>query len=188
MVRNVDSGLEQALASVNELMRRVRDLSLELRPAMLDDLGLLAALRWHFERYTAQVEVSVDFKQTGLERRRFAAEIETAAYRIVQEALTNVARHAGVDKVEVGVWVDQTALCIRVKDLGRGFDPALASNATGGLSGMRERAFALGGRLELESSPGAGTLLRAELPLKSDVTRDSGSRRSKVRTVFSTRR
>ncbi len=86
--------LEQALDLANELIGRVRDLSLELRPSMLDDLGLLAALRWHFARYTAQCKIDVDFKYTGLDDRRFSPEIETAAYRIVQEALTNVARHA----------------------------------------------------------------------------------------------
>ena len=76
-------------------MARVRKLSLDLRPAMLDDLGLLPALLWHFEHYTAQTQVRVNFKHSGLEKRRFGQEVETAAYRLVQEALTNVARHAG---------------------------------------------------------------------------------------------
>ena len=77
-------------------MGRVRDLSLDLRPIVLDDLGLLHALLWHFERYRQQTGVVAHFSHTGIEGRRFSQEIETAAYRIIQEALTNVARHAQV--------------------------------------------------------------------------------------------
>lgn len=157
----------------NELIGRVRDLSLELRPAMLDDLGLLAALRWHFDRYTTQVKIKVDFNHNGLERRRFASEIETATYRIVQEALTNVARHAGVKQVEVNLRVEESALRILIKDLGAGFDPrTLPAGATAGISGMRERAIMLGGRLKIESAPGVGTLLIAKLPLRARVSAD----------------
>jgi PAS domain S-box-containing protein len=164
---NINIGTAQALELTNELIGRVRDLSLELRPAMLDDLGLLAALRWHFERYTTQVKVKIDFRQTGLESRRFAPNIETAAYRIVQEALTNVARHAKVDNVEIDIEADENILRIQVKDLGQGFDiSSLPTTKTGGLSGMRERATIVGGLLSLESAPGVGTLVRAELPLQ----------------------
>src|SRR5882724_8775599 len=118
---SVQANLTQALVVANELIGRVRDLSLELRPAMLDDLGLLAALRWHFERYTSQVNIKVDFNQAGLERRRFQPEIETAAYRIVQEALTNVARHAKVERAEVNIRADDSMLRIEVRDAGVGF-------------------------------------------------------------------
>lgn len=161
-------GLVQALGLTHELIGRVRDLSLELRPAMLDDLGLLAALRWHFDPYTTQFKIKVDFKHAGLEGRRFEREIETAAYRIVQEALTNVARHAGVDNVEVKIQADEGALRIRIKDHGNGFDPeSVTASITGGLSGMRERAIMLRGQLRIESRPGDGTDLVAELPLTS---------------------
>lgn len=157
----------QALALTNELIGRVRDLSLELRPAMLDDLGLLSALTWHFERYTRQFKIKVAFKHAGLEERRFEPEIETAAYRIVQEALTNVARHARVNTAAVEVRADKDSLRIRVKDLGVGFDPqSLPATASGGLSGMRERAILLGGQLSLESAPDTGTLVNAMLPLR----------------------
>jgi signal transduction histidine kinase len=162
---SVKTELVEALRSTNELIGRARDLSLELRPAMLDDLGLLAALRWHFERYTNQVHIKVNFKHTGLEGRRLPLEIETAAYRIVQEALTNVARHARVDTVEVGVSADESAVHIRIQDLGTGFDPhSMSAGATAGLSGMRERAI-MRGWLKIKSAPGAGSLLTAELPL-----------------------
>ncbi len=160
------AALTQTLALANELIGRVRDLSLELRPAMLDDLGLLAALRWHFDRYTARTQVAVDFKHRGLEKRRFSRDIETAMYRIVQEALTNIARHAKVDQVAVEIVADKNMLRIAIKDPGIGFDrDSVSARATGGLFAMRERAMSLGGHLTLDSSPGAGTLLAAELPL-----------------------
>jgi PAS domain S-box-containing protein len=166
------AGLAQALKVANELIGRVRDLSLELRPAMLDDLGLLAALRWHLERYMDQVKVDIEFKHSGLERRRFETEIETAAYRIAQEALTNIARHAGIEAAEVGVWADEIALCLRIRDRGAGFNPNTVSlTTTGGLSGMRERASMLGGWINIESSPGAGTVLIARLPLRTKAGR-----------------
>jgi PAS domain S-box-containing protein len=157
--------VEQAIELTNELIGRVRDLSLDLRPAMLDDLGLLAALRWHFGRYTAQTRVKVEFKHTGIEERRFAPEIDTAAYRIVQEALTNVARHAQVDKVAVEINAEQERLRIEIRDEGVGFDPgALSAAQTGGLSGMRERAIMLGGKFSLESTLGGGTVIEVTLP------------------------
>jgi signal transduction histidine kinase len=134
-------------------------------------LGLLPALLWHFDRYTAQTNMRVTFKHSGLQRRRFAPEVETAAYRIVQEALTNVVRHAGVSEVTVRLWADQDRLGVQIEDRGTGFDPeaALATSATTGLAGMRERAVLLGGQLMVESAPGAGTHLTAELPLGHPV-------------------
>jgi PAS domain S-box-containing protein len=169
---DIKATLEPALKLANELIGQVRDLSLELRPAMLDDLGLLAALNWHFDRYTSQVNVKVDFKHSGLEGRRFSSEIETAAYRIVQEAVTNVARHSGADRVGVNVHADESALQIEIKDKGTGFDAeSLSVSATAGLSGMRERAIILGGQFKIESAPGVGTVLIAELPMnEKDVS------------------
>jgi signal transduction histidine kinase len=107
----------------------------------------------------------VAFKHTGIEERRFAPEIETAAYRIVQEALTNVARHAQVDKVAVEINAEQERLRIEIRDEGVGFDPgALSAAQTGGLSGMRERAIMLGGKFSLESTLGGGTVIEVTLP------------------------
>ena len=163
----VTASLGEAQALINELVAWVRDLSLDLRPAMLDDLGVLPALLWHFDRYTAQTHVRVTFQHSGLERRRFAPEVETAAYRIVQEVLTNVARHASVDQVTIRLWTDQDTLGVQIEDRGTGFDPeaALAAGTTTGLAGMRERAVLLGGQLTVESAPGAGTRVTVELPL-----------------------
>jgi len=157
----------QARGLVDELLQRVSNLSLDLRPAMLDDLGLLPALVWLFERYTSQTTVKVEFAHAGLDG-RMSPIVETAAFRIVQEALTNVARHAGVPSVNVRVWRDGESLSVQIADGGKGFDvaAALAAGKSSGLSGMRERAAALGGKMEIESASD-GTRLTAELPLPS---------------------
>jgi len=165
---------EEARMLVNDLIARVRDLSLDLRPAMLDDLGLVPALLWHFERYTSQTDVRVIFEHTGLEG-RFGLEVETAVYRIVQEGLTNVARHAGVSEVTVQIWDTRDTLNAQIEDQGTGFDASavLTSGQAGGLSGMRERTVSLGGQLIVESVPGSGTRLMAELSLGRCLGKES---------------
>jgi PAS domain S-box-containing protein len=166
---NVVSNLGEAQALVNELMGQVRDLSFDLRPGMLDDLGLLPTLLWHFDRFTATTQVQVNFRHSGLQR-RFPQEVGTAAYRIVQEALTNVVRHAKVMEVAVAAWVDQDTLWIRIEDKGTGFDQsALPAGASGGLYGMRERARSLSGELIIESRQGSGTIITARLPFSDEL-------------------
>jgi signal transduction histidine kinase len=162
----------QARGLVEELLQRVSNLSLDLRPAMLDDLGLLPALVWLIERYAAQTNVQVEFAHAGLDG-RVSPIVETAAFRIVQEALTNVARHAAVPSVSVRVWRDGQTMSVQVADAGKGFDAeaALAAGRSTGLSGMRERAAALGGTLVIEARAGAGTRLTAELPLPAGDAR-----------------
>ncbi len=176
--------LDAALSLIGELMAWVRTRSLELRPPILDDLGLLPALLWHLDRYTAQTGVHVDFRHTGLDR-RFPPEVETAAYRLVQEALTNVARHARTHEAAVRVWSSDDRLCLQIEDQGAGFDPweALPGNATSGLTGMRERAEMLGGQLAIDSVPGAGTRLVATLPLQARPSRPLGPAPRSVRAV-----
>jgi PAS domain S-box-containing protein len=164
--KEVNQSIDQARELVNELMVRVRNLSLDLRPAMLDDFGLLPTLLWHIEHYTAQTHVKVSFKHSGLETRRFAPEVETAAYRLVQEALTNVARHANVAEATVRIWTNQQRLSIAVDDAGAGFDPDhVGTQDTSGLTGMRERITLLGGEFKIESQVGGGTRLLAELSI-----------------------
>ncbi len=158
---------QEARDMVRDLLERVRNLSLELRPPMLDDLGILPALVWLFNRYTTQTHIKVSFRHSGLER-RFTPQIETAAYRVIQESLTNVARHARVQEVEVRLWADEAQLQVQVEDNGQGFDldEVLSQAGSNGLSGMRERVMLLGGELTIDSRPGAGTSLVAELPLQ----------------------
>ncbi len=157
--------LDEARALIEEALTRARALSFDLRPALLDHLGLLPALGGLFERYSASTGVRVNFQSAGLER-RFAPEVETAAYRIVQEALTNVARHARVGEATVRVWLDHDTLKAQVEDQGVGFDPeaVLAADRSNGLPGIDERVRLLGGRLVIDSAPGAGAHLLAELP------------------------
>ena len=157
---------QKARDQVEGLVKQIQDISLDLRPAMLDDLGLLPALLWHFERYTGQTSIKVNFRHAALQDRRFSPEIETAAYRIVQEALTNVARHAGANEVDVYVHSGLKALVIQIEDDGHGFDlsSTLASRSSSGLTGMQERAGLLGGELALTSAPAKGTQVRARLP------------------------
>ncbi|MBI3105525.1 MAG: GAF domain-containing protein [Candidatus Rokubacteria bacterium] len=163
--------LRGAQVLLTDLIGRLRDLSLDLRPPMLDDLGLVPALVWLFDRYTSHTRVRVTFRHGGLEGQRFPAELETAVYRIVQEALTNAARHAGVDEVSVQLWTTGDLFHVQVHDQGKGFDAdsAPASGLSCGLGGMRERAAVLGGRLAVDSRRGAGTLVAAELPLGARV-------------------
>ncbi len=161
------AAVKEARGVAGDLMGLVRNMSLELRPAMLDDLGLLPTLHWHFERYTAKTQVHVKFQHSGLEK-GFPTEVSTAAYRIVQEALTNCLRHAAVNEIAVYVGADEDTLTLRVEDKGKGFDPAsVLGSRSSGLRGMRERAQLLGGRMLVESAPGAGTTIIAELPLGS---------------------
>jgi signal transduction histidine kinase len=109
---------------------------------------------------------------------RLAPEVETTAYRIVQEALTNVARHAGVAEAAVRVWSTGDTLGLQVEDRGRGFDPeaVLGAPRSSGLAGMRERVELLNGRLTIESRPAGGTLITAELPLRRTNTHESHSK------------
>ena len=155
-----------ARAQVNDMTRqlldRLRDMTLDLRPPMLDDLGLVPTLLWHFERYRAQTGIQVRFHHRGLAERLGVGEI--TAFRIIQEALANVARHAAVAEATVELWADGERVGIRVADQGRGFEPARVGSSSG-LAGMRERALLLGGTLIVESSPGQGTRVVANLPL-----------------------
>ena len=158
---------EESLQLINDLMDRVRRLSVDLRPQMLDDLGLLTALEWHFKRYYKQTSIRVLFKHTPLPE-RLSSQLETAVFRIVQEALTNVARYAGVKEVTVRLWKNEERVGIQVEDGGTGFDAATrsAEHASTGVSGMKERAELLGGEFTLDSFPGQGTCVTVELPLK----------------------
>lgn len=157
--------LAGASREVAELIARVRNLSLSLRPTMLDDLGLVPTLKWYFDRYTARTGVRVNFSHGRLPR-ALPRDVVTAAYRIVQEALTNVARHAQAGEVMVGLHGGRRFLSIGVRDDGVGFDLDRTQATSGiGLSGMRERTLSLGGTLSIESNPGSGTYLLAEIPL-----------------------
>lgn len=165
------SYVKDNIEAVDEALRLVRDLSVDLRPPILDDLGLTTALRWYVDRYTKRtglsVEVLIDLPD---ENERFSRELETACFRIAQEALTNVVRHAKATHVVVRLSRDADALLLTVKDNGVGFDIERLRKraprvATLGLISMQERAHAAGGTIELDSAPDSGTEIRFSLPL-----------------------
>jgi signal transduction histidine kinase len=159
-------GPEEMIQLTREAMDRVRDVSMNLRPPMLDDLGLLPTLEWLVQRVGAITGIRVRFTHTGLGS-RFAQSVETAAFRIAQEALTNVAKHAQVSEAELDVSLASGRLVVSVRDGGTGFEPSgrATAGATQGLHGMRERARLLGGRFMVRSTTGGGTHILAELPL-----------------------
>jgi len=159
------SNLEEIQNSVSDIIRQVREMSLNLRPSMLDDMGLLPTLLWHIDRYTNQTGIRVNFQYDEIPK-RLPAEIETAAYRIVQEALTNVARYAQVNEVFVGLVMQEKTLWVEILDNGKGFDTSLeVDKPSSGISGMRERASLVGGYLLVESFLNQGTQIVAALPL-----------------------
>ncbi len=169
----------EAQGIVARLMSQIRDLSIDLHPAMLDDLGLLPTLTAHFNNYQQQTRIQVQFVYEDVDR-RFPAEIELSAFRIVQETLTNVARYAEIDKVDVNMSADDTSLKILVEDRGRGFDMDILkdSQRSFGLTGIRERTYLLGGKFEVFSKPGEGTRIMAILPVGSSLERRGNDRQS----------
>jgi len=164
-----DEILEESLAITQQTLRQVRTLSLDLRPSLLDDLGLGPALRWYLERQEQRLGCPIAFDD-GVGDVRHPALVETTCFRIAQEALTNVARHANPRTVRVSIRRDGGALALEVTDDGAGFDVTAAREHAGrghslGLLGMEERAVLAGGRFEITSAPGRGTSVRARIPL-----------------------
>jgi signal transduction histidine kinase len=159
--------LRGAVAEVRDLVRStlqdVRQLAVDLRPKALDDFGLVAALERLTQSFHEQTGISIDLQTTVGER--LPAEVETALYRIVQEALTNIVKHARAGTVSVVLMRKETAAAVVVEDDGVGFEPGRVREDGLGLVGMRERVGLLGGHLTVESRPGAGTTFVAEVPL-----------------------
>ncbi len=167
--------LNENLALVERVLEQVRDISLNLRPSILDDLGLEPALRWYTERQAALLEMKAVFRGGSLEQ-RLDPVIETECFRIAQEALTNVVRHAQAKSVTVDLREEAGWLHLRVRDDGVGFDVAVvrerAVRGTSlGLLSMEERAVLAGGRLEFNSVAGQGTEVHAWFPLKAQTPR-----------------
>ena len=158
-----------AVAELRELvvatLQDVRRLAVELRPAALDDFGLVPAIERLGDLSGEQGGVSIDVR-SDLGDRRLPAEAETVLYRITQEAMTNVLKHADAKLVRVHLSRSERGATLVVQDDGKGFDPGHVSDGSVGLVGMRERIALLGGRLTIESTEGAGTMLTAEVPIE----------------------
>ena len=159
--------LSGARAITDGALHTVRDLSHLLHPSMLDDLGLASAVEWYLKGYGRRHGIKIDLLQDRMGE-RLAADTEAAIYRIVQEALTNVAKHAQATRCRVYLQRLTNTLLVTIEDDGVGFDPAALGGAAGprglGLVGIRERVAQLRGQLRLESAPGKGTRLTVEVP------------------------
>jgi signal transduction histidine kinase len=172
-LRSLEESLETddaraAAAGLRELvvatLQDVRRLAVELRPSALDDFGLAAALEHLTASFQEQTGIQVDFG-AALGEGRLPGEVETALYRIVQESLTNVVKHARARRVSISLTRMQHSVKAVVEDDGQGFDPENTREGGFGVVGMRERLSLLGGRLQVESRPGAGTTIVADVPL-----------------------
>lgn len=162
--------VEDSLAIVTSTLDQVRDLTLSLRPAILDDLGLVPAARWYLDRQEQRSGLQIHFAAKCC-RKRFAPEVEITCFRILQEALTNVVRHARARHVHVELREESKNLELIVRDDGIGFDVAAAitrasQGSSLGLLGMQERAAQVGGRIEWESATGHGSEVRVHLPVR----------------------
>jgi signal transduction histidine kinase len=153
-------------------LSEVRKMAVDLRPSTLDDLGLAAALQWYTDDFARRTRTTVSFHCFGLED-RLSDEVEVVVYRIIQEALTNVAKHANASHVEVSVARERNVVVASVTDDGLGFDVdgVMSSRERGlGLFGMQERVSLVGGSLQLTSFPGGGTRVALEVPLEDAAT------------------
>jgi len=161
------SSIKEAYRLIQKLGEEVRSLSLSLRSSTLDDFGLKTALEEHLVQFRKKSGIALESRFVLPDDVRLAGEIETATFRIVQECLTNIARHSGADSASVSVEVENEVIRIEVIDSGAGFELASHLGDTNhmGLSGVIERAELLHGFAEIKTSPGAGTRIRARIPL-----------------------
>lgn len=159
---------ETSLRLVSDVLQRIRGMNLELRPPMLEDFGLHVALATLVERLERQGSLRVAYRQRGLAGARVGADLENAAYRVVQEALTNVARHSGVREADVSARRTATSLEVTVSDNGKGLT-AEAFGRGAGLLGMRERVAELGGALSVSTGNGRGCRVKARFPLGREL-------------------
>jgi signal transduction histidine kinase len=141
----------------------VRRLAVELRPSALDDFGLVPAVERLADTFREQSGLQVDL-ESRLGEERLTTEVETTVYRVIQEALTNIVKHADAGRVSILLQRKNSSVVAVVEDDGSGFDPADARADALGLAGMRERLSLAGGRLLVESTPGSGTTVVAEVP------------------------
>ncbi|MCI0744985.1 MAG: response regulator [Verrucomicrobia subdivision 3 bacterium] len=167
---------------IDSTIQTVRRISTELRPGILDDLGLLAAIEWHAQEFQKRTrikcEIVSELKETILDE-----DLNTAFFRIFQESLTNVARHANASRVDVRLWEEQDNLYMEIKDDGRGISEGELSNTRSiGLLGMRERAALLKGEVTITGAPDHGTTVRVRIPREQPVRTNENSYRRRPRS------
>lgn len=171
-VAGVEEQVFDSLQILDQVLQHIRDLALDLRPSMLDELGLVPALRWYVGRQAERAGWTVQFVADEVQTRP-SPEVEISCFRLTQEALTNVARHARATAVAVRLEIRHRQLDLIIRDNGTGFDPNLIrtgsrAGTSVGLSGMEERVRLAGGHLMIHSTPAAGTEIHATFPLDSE--------------------
>ena len=159
----VKEKLGEMMEVVNEAARFVRKLASELRPSILDDLGLIPALDWHSQEFKRRSNINVEFR-SRLEDISTSKDVATGLFRIYQESLTNVARHADAHKVNAELDLVESKIQLTITDDGKGFDTRSGERKTLGILGMKERAAMLGGQLRIYSAPGKGTTVLISVP------------------------
>ena len=160
-----------SLEILDQVLQHIRSLVLDLRPSLLDELGLVPALRWYVGRQAGRAGWDLKFCADGITMRP-SADVEIACFRVTQEALTNVARHAQAKKVDVRLEMGNQELALIIRDDGIGFDPQYIRTGTPpgtsvGLSGMEERVRLVGGQIAIHSAPAMGTEIRATFAIPS---------------------
>jgi signal transduction histidine kinase len=169
--------LQQLQELADLIGKEMHHVALELRPTALDDFGLYTTLVNYIEEWSERSGVGVDFHSSGLEEERLPSPIETALYRMVQEGLTNVLKHAQARRVSLIARRSSDHVLAILEDDGRGFNVDVLNGAGGprgrlGLLGMRERVLLVGGTLTIESTPGGGTTIFARIPLPVNGARN----------------
>lgn len=166
-VEEMRRGISEVRELTSRTLEEVRNLAVELRPSALDDLGLVPALHWHTKHYAETCGIKTDFEARGLDG-RLPSDVELVLYRVVQEALTNIAKHSGASHATVLLEGGESGVSARIEDDGRGFavEETLSSRERGlGLFGMQERLALVGGNLQIDSARGKGTRISVHVPL-----------------------
>ena len=161
--------LDETKSLSNQVLTAMRQLSMDLRPTMLDDVGLIPTLRWYIESFSKRLNIDSRFEAVGLEG-KLPSQIETACYRIVQEALNNIVKHSGANRAEITLRQKDSVLFASITDNGKGFDlnrmlqPGSPEKGLG-LVGMQERVSLLGGKMDIQSGSDFGTRIYVEIPI-----------------------
>lgn len=165
---DVKTHVEDMRQRTAQTLQEIRRLAADLRPAALDDLGLIAALEGYIYEFSRKTAITVDFKTHNVEDIQLSYEVEILLYRVIQESLTNAARHANANLIKVDFTLDSGQIIVEVCDDGKGFNTSEVLNTENrslGILGMRERIELLGGQFKLNSTPNVGTQIRVELAL-----------------------
>lgn len=168
-LERVTERIDESKSLIESSLGQIREMAHELRPSLLDDLGLTSAIRWFLNQFKRRMNIVLSFQVVG-EEYRLAREIEIVIYRIIQESCTNIAKHANAHRVEIIIEYSPERLTLSIEDDGKGFSlpehnqKEKPTEQGFGILGIQERAHTIGGTVEIESSPGHGTLIRLTLP------------------------